>query len=514
MAESVANSKRVAKNTIFLYIRMLLVMAVSIYTSRVVLATLGVSDYGIYNVVGGVVGFLGFLNSSMANAVQRFLSFELGKGEKGETNRVFCSAVVAHVIISIVVVIALELVGPWFISTKMSIPADRMDVAEWVFQCSVFTVLFSFVQVPYNAIIIAKEKMGIYAYVSIIEVLAKLGIVYLLVVIPFDKLSMYAILQMVVTIAILMIYRVYCIKKFEEAHFHFIKDFRKLKEIVSFAGWNLIGEFSWAVTNQGTSIILNMFCGPVVNAAQGVSNQVNSAVSRFIANFQTALNPQIIKSYSASQFKDMVKLVSRGSRMSFFLLLFLSLPLIYEMDYILNLWLVEVPKYATIFCQLTLICSLVMIITNLLVQVIRATGNIRNYQFSTALFSLATFPLAYYALKVGMTPAIVVVIMIFVQIVVGTMRLYFVKKQVSYPIKDFITKDVRLMLTVCVLSCIVPSIIVLFFPSSFVRFVLNILLSCTCIAILSGYIGLTKEERNKAVTIIRNHIPHSLGRHH
>lgn len=169
MAESVANSKRVAKNTIFLYIRMLLVMAVSIYTSRVVLATLGVSDYGIYNVVGGVVAFLGFLNSSMANAVQRFLSFELGKGDKGETNRVFCSAVVAHVIISIVVVIALELVGPWFISTKMTIPADRMNAAEWVFQCSVFTVLFSFVQVPYNAIIIAKEKMGIYAYISIIE---------------------------------------------------------------------------------------------------------------------------------------------------------------------------------------------------------------------------------------------------------------------------------------------------------------------------------------------------------
>lgn len=502
MSATVVNNKRIAKNTLFLYIRMLLVMAVSIYTTRVVLDILGVTDYGIYNVVGGVVAFLGFLNSSMANAVQRFLSFELGKGDLRKTNHIFCISMIAHIGIAIIIFIALELIGPWFIKNYMDIPIERLSAALWVFQCSIITTVFSILQVPYNALIIAKERMGVYAWISIVEVFLRLLIVYILLYVGFDKLKLYAVLQMMITIGILVCFQMSCRLNFVESQFHFVKDRNTLREIASFASWNLIGEFGWAMTNQGVDIVLNIFCGPVVNAARGISNQVNGAVMRFINNFQVALNPQIIKSYSIGEYKEMEKLVGRGTRFSYFLLLFLSLPLILEMDYVLNLWLVDIPYYAKTFCQLILVYSLVSIITNLLAQVVRAYGKIRNYQVATAVVQLLNFPLSYLCLFLGFSPVTTIIVAIFIQIIIGIQRLYFVRKLVNYDIVHFIKSDIYTIFNVTICCILLPVLFVNICPVSFFRFIGTTIISCLSISAFVFMMGIEKSDRKKIINYV------------
>jgi O-antigen/teichoic acid export membrane protein len=332
-SQTTDNNKRIAKNTLLLYFRMLLMMFVTLFTSRVVLDKLGVTDYGIYNVVGGVVAMLGFLNSSMSNAVQRYLSFEIGKNNEAGVNRIFNVSLFAHAGIAVFVFVVMEIVGVWYLNTHMNIPAERMDAANWVLQCSIFTTLFTIVQVPYNAIIISKEQMGIYAYISILEVVLKLLVVYMLAIRNFDKLKLYSVLIMVVTIGIVMIYRCYCTRKYKEAKFKFVKDWNLLKQIVGFASWNMLGELAWVFTGQGVNIILNSFFGPVVNAARGLAEQVNGAVNRFVANFQTAVNPQLIKNYASDQLGEMKTLLFRSTRFSYYLLLTNSKSTIYYIKF-------------------------------------------------------------------------------------------------------------------------------------------------------------------------------------
>lgn len=504
MSTTIISNKRIVQNTLFLYLRMLLVMAVSIYTTRIILDVLGITDYGIYTVVGGIVAFLGFLNSSMANAVQRFLSFELGKGDSIKTNHIFSISMMVHIGLAFVIFVMLELIGPWFIKNHMDIPSERMSAALWVFQCSAITTIFSIIQVPYNALIIAKEKMGIYAWISIIEVFLRLIIVYLLLLVGFDKLKLYAVLQMTITIGILLCYQISCKRHFVESQFKVIKDRKTLKEITSFATWNLAGEFGWAMSNHGIDIILNIFCGPIVNAARGISNQVNGAVMRFINNFQVALNPQIIKSYSVGEYKEMELLVGRGSRFSYFLLFFLSLPLILEMEFILNLWLVDIPQYTKIFCQLVLIYSLVSIVTNLFAQVVRAYGKIRNYQVSTAIVQLLNFPFSFLCLYWGLNPVSTIIVAIFIQIIIGIQRLYFAKKLVNYDILHFIKTDVLAIIYVTISSIFLPFIVTYSFPSTFFRFILTITISSVSIVLFTYSLGLKREERNKMINFISN----------
>lgn len=504
--ESQKDNKRVAKNTLFLYIRMLLVMVVSIYTSRVVLDVLGVSDYGIYNVVGGVVTFLGFLNSSMANAVQRFLSFELGKSDTEATARVFSISLMSHIGIAFLFFAVLECAGPWFLNSYMMISPERLEAAHFVLQCSIITALFSFIQVPYNAIIIAKEKMDIYAYVGILEVVLRLLVVYLLQISDFDRLEFYAVLQMLITVGILLFNMVYCRWTFLEARFRYIKDKATFKAIFGFAVWNLIGEFSWAMTGQGVNIILNIFCGTVVNAARGIADQVNAAVMRFVNNFQTALNPQIIKTYSANQVSEMNNLLSFGSRFSFYLLLLLSLPLLLEMNFILNFWLVEVPDYAVAFCQWVLVCSLVSIVTNLFSQVIRATGNIRNYQVSTACVQLLNFPLSYLLLYNHLSPVFTMVIATFIQIVIGVMRIIFVRKMVNYFVSLFLKDIFFPILKVTVCSVVVPMFVVCVYTDGIVRFMTICLLSAVSVLLSSYYWGMEQSERDKILKLSHQYL--------
>lgn len=494
-SQTTDNNKRIAKNTLLLYFRMLLMMFVTLFTSRVVLDKLGVTDYGIYNVVGGVVAMLGFLNSSMSNAVQRYLSFEIGKNNEAGVNRIFNVSLFAHVGIAVFVFVVMEIVGVWYLNTHMNIPAERMDAANWVLQCSIFTTLFTIVQVPYNAIIISKEQMGIYAYISILEVVLKLLVVYMLAIGNFDKLKLYSVLIMVATIGIVMIYRFYCTRKYKEAKFKFIKDWNLLKQIVGFASWNMLGELAWVFTGQGVNIILNSFFGPVVNAARGLAEQVNGAVNRFVANFQTAVNPQLIKNYASDQLGEMKTLLFRSTRFSYYLLLALSLPIILKMDFILHLWLKEVPDYTTGFCQLVLVSSLVSTLSNLLAQVARAYGKIRNYQIIVSIFLFLNFPLSYIVLKFGGSPLSTMFVNIGINAMLLFVRLRLTNRMIQMTYGSFIRNVLFPVIIVTAVALVIPLTIYFMLDNSIISFIIVCLVSFVSVGVSTYALGMNANER-------------------
>lgn len=501
-SQTTDNNKRIAKNTLLLYFRMLLMMFVTLFTSRVVLDKLGVTDYGIYNVVGGVVAMLGFLNSSMSNAVQRYLSFEIGKNNKAGVNRIFNVSLFAHAGIAVFVFVVMEIVGVWYLNTHMNIPAERMDAANWVLQCSIFTTLFTIVQVPYNAIIISKEQMGIYAYISILEVVLKLLVVYMLAIGNFDKLKLYSVLIMVVTIGIVMIYRCYCTRKYKEAKFKFVKDWNLLKQIVGFASWNMLGELAWVFTGQGVNIILNSFFGPVVNAARGLAEQVNGAVNRFVANFQTAVNPQLIKNYASDQLGEMKTLLFRSTRFSYYLLLALSLPIILKMDFILHLWLKEVPDYTTGFCQLVLVSSLVSTLSNLLAQVARAYGKIRNYQIIVSIFLFLNFPLSYIVLKFGCSPLSTMFVNIGVNAMLLFVRLRLTNRMIQMTYGSFIRNVLFPVIIVTSVALVIPLTIYFMLDNSIISFIIVCLVSFVSVGVSTYALGMNANERQYILAAI------------
>ena len=494
-SQTTDNNKRIAKNTLLLYFRMLLMMFVTLFTSRVVLDKLGVTDYGIYNVVGGVVAMLGFLNSSMSNAVQRYLSFEIGKNNDDGVNRIFNVSLLAHAGIAVFVFVVMEIVGVWYLNTHMNIPAERMDAANWVLQCSIFTTLFTIVQVPYNAIIISKEQMGIYAYISILEVVLKLLVVYMLAIGNFDKLKLYSVLIMVVTIGIVMIYRFYCTRKYKEVKFKFIKDWNLLKQIVGFASWNMLGELAWVFTGQGVNIILNSFFGPVVNAARGLAEQVNGAVNRFVANFQTAVNPQLIKNYASDQLGEMKTLLFRSTRFSYYLLLALSLPIILKMDFILHLWLKEVPDYTTGFCQLVLVSSLVSTLSNLLAQVARAYGKIRNYQIIVSIFLFLNFPLSYIVLKLGCSPLSTMFVNIGVNVMLLFVRVRLTNRMIQMTYGSFIRNVLFPIIIVTAVALVIPLGVYFILDNSIISFIIVALVSFLSVGVSTYALGMNANER-------------------
>lgn len=501
-SQTTDNNKRIAKNTLLLYFRMLLMMFVTLFTSREVLDKLGVTDYGIYNVVGGVVAMLGFLNSSMSNAVQRYLSFEIGKNNEAGVNRIFNVSLFAHAGIAVFVFIVMEIVGVWYLNTHMNIPAERMDAANWVLQCSIFTTLFTIVQVPYNAIIISKEQMGIYAYISILEVVLKLLVVYMLAIGNFDKLKLYSVLIMVVTIGIVMIYRFYCTRKYKEAKFKFVKDWNLLKQIVGFASWNMLGELAWVFTGQGVNIILNSFFGPVVNAARGLAEQVNGAVNRFVANFQTAVNPQLIKNYASDQLGEMKTLLFRSTRFSYYLLLALSLPIILKMDFILHLWLKEVPDYTTGFCQLVLVSSLVSTLSNLLAQVARAYGKIRNYQIIVSIFLFLNFPLSYIVLKFGCSPLSTMFVNIGVNAILLFVRLRLTNRIIQMTYGSFIRNVLFPVIIVTSVALVIPLTIYFMLDNSIISFIIVCLVSFVSVGVSTYALGMNANERQYILAAI------------
>ena len=322
------NNKRIAKNTLLLYFRMLFLMVISLFTSRITLQTLGVDNFGIYNVVGGIVAMFSIMSGSLSNAISRYITFELGKGDKKILKKVFSTAINVQIIMAVIIAVLIEIGGVWFLNYKMNIPDGRMVAANWVLQFSIISFVVNLISIPYNAAIIAHEKMSAFAYISIYEAVMKLVVVYLIVISPFDKLIVYSFLILLISLSLRLIYGVYCKRKFEECSYMFILDKPLLKKMTGFAGWNFLGAGSFLLMTQGVNMLLNMFFGVALNAARGIATQVENVVNQFTTNFGTAINPQITKSYAKGDYDYMHKLVFAGSKYSFFLVVVLCLPII------------------------------------------------------------------------------------------------------------------------------------------------------------------------------------------
>ena len=495
MGNTSENNKRIAKNTLLLYCRMLFLMVVSLYTSRVVLNALGVEDFGIYNVVGGIVAMFTVLSGSLSAAISRFITYELGKGNQDNLNKIFSSAVTIQLGLAGIIILLAETIGLWFLNTKMNIPESRMEAANWVFQFSILTFAINLVSVPYNASIIAHEKMSAFAYISILEAVGKLTIAYLIVISPIDKLIFYAILMCGVALVVRFTYGNYCKKHFSECTYHFIWDKQLLKQMFGFAGWNFIGAASAVLRDQGGNMIINLFCGPTVNAARAVAFQVNNAIHGFVSNFMTALNPQITKSYAAGDRDYMMKLIHQGARLSFYILLLLSLPVIINAHYILTLWLKIVPEHTTLFVQLVLIFAMSESISNPLITAMLATGNIRNYQIIVGGLQMMNLPISYVLLRYGCIPETVLIVAICISQCCLAARLYMLRGMIGISIREYISKVYVNVLSVTIISAILPCILFYYLSETFISFLVICVVSIICTFTVIYFIGCNQKER-------------------
>lgn len=495
MSTDSANSKRIAKNTLLLYFRMLFMMVVSLYTSRVILNALGVEDFGIYNVVGGVVAMFTVISGSLSAAISRFITYELGKGDQSKLNRIFSASVTIQLLLSLIIVVLIESVGVWFLNAKMTIPAERMTAANWVLQFSIVTFVINLISVPYNAAIIAHERMSAFAYISILEAVCKLAIAFLIMVSPMDRLVFYAILMCVVSVIVRFTYGHYCKKHFTECIYHFHWDKDILKKMFGFAGWNFIGASSAVLRDQGVNIVINIFCGPAVNAARGISSQVNSAIMGFVNNFMTALNPQITKSYASGDHKYMMTLLFQGARLSFYILLLLSLPVILNAHYILKLWLSNVPEHTELFVQLILICAMGESLSNTMVTAMLATGNIRNYQIVVGGLQMMNLPVSYVCLRLGCMPESVLIVAIVISQCCLAARLYMLRGMIGLSSIQYIKNVYFNIIIVALLSLSVPAILSRYMEESFLSFVILSFAAIVCTIIVEFYVGCNGKER-------------------
>ena len=508
LSDSFGNNKRIAKNTLILYVRMLILMATSLYTSRVILDALGAEDYGIYNVVGGVVIFLGFLNGTLNTTSSRYITVALGKGDGVRCKQVFASVLQVNILLCIFVVLASETIGLWFLVNKMQIPEERMNAALWVYQFSVATVILNIISVPYSASIIAHERMQVFAYIVLFDAFAKLGIAFLLSsACSIDKLVVYAICIFIVQLIDRVIYGQYCVRKFPETHYSPYYDGKLLKEILGFVSWSAYGGIVFVGFTQGLNILLNIFFGPAINAARAVSVQVQSNVDNFVQNFQTAINPQLTKSVATASFEKSRELLLASTRFSFYLLCILGLPIICEADYILHLWLKEVPQHTVLFVQLMLTISIWQSFANSLRTVNQAEGNIKKFQMYECTLRLLIVPIAYIFLKKGYPPESVFIVHLMIELMVNIPRIWIVLPKIGMKSREYIRQVYFKLIPIYV----IPILIVHFFmkpfvpkgENTFVFFLLSLLvIEVSLMIMISGW-GLTIGEKNFIKKVIK-----------
>lgn len=470
-------------------------MLISLYTSRVILNALGVEDYGIYNVVGGVVTMFSMLSGTLSAAISRFITFELGTGNKEKLIRVFSSSVTIQIGIATLIIILAESIGLWFLNYKMVIPHDRLIAANWCYQFSIITFAINLVSVPYNAAIIAHEKMSAFAYISIVEAVGRLTIAWLIVINPFDRLVFYACMVAILSIMIRLIYGWYCKRNFKECTYRFIYDNELLKRMFSFAGWNFIGASSAVLRNSGTDIILNLFFGPTVNAARGIAVKVDSVITHFVTNFMMALNPQITKSYANGNKKYMFKLIFQGARYSYYILLLLGLPVLLNTQYILEIWLKNVPDHTVLFVQLILVLGLSECISNPLVTAMLATGIIRNYQIVVGGLQMMNLPIAYLCLYLGAVPESVIVVAIVLSQCCLVARLYMLRGMIGLSIRQYLEKVYFNVIRVTLIAAILPFIVVRFFETDIINLIFITLFAIFCVLLSELFIGCNRTER-------------------
>lgn len=498
------NSKRIAKNTLLLYIRTFMIMAITLYTSRVVLNVLGVENYGIYNVVGGVVAMFSVISGSLSSAISRFITFELGCGNIERLKSVFSTSINIQIAISLVVFIVGESVGTWFLNYEMNIPSDRLVAANWVLHCSLLTFVINLISIPYNACIIAHEHMKAFAYVSILEAVLKLAVVYALLSSPFDKLSTYAVLLVIVAVVIRITYGIYCKRHFYECNYRYVYDKLIIREMTSFAGWSFFGNCAYIFNTQGVNILINLFFGVTVNAARGIATQLNAAVMQFVNNFTIAINPQITKSYASGDRKYMFMLVCRGAKYSYFLLFVFVVPFVLETEAILTMWLKVVPEYTPVFMRLAMFGSLATLLGNSMMTAASATGKIRKYQLWVTTVGCLVFPLTWMAFKLGYPAIITYVIYIAIYMLLIFVRLHILKGLLDFPVIPFIRQVICRLVFTSIVAFIIPCGIIYSMNSSILRlcivFAVSFLSTCGSICLL----GLEQDERAYFISKFKN----------
>ena len=508
MSDTSSANKRIAKNTLVLYVRMLFTMGISLFTSRVILQTLGVEDYGISSVVGGVISMFTFINAAMVSSTQRYLNFELVRGDANQLWSVFSTSLQIHALIALAIIVLSETVGLWFLNEKLVIPEARMTAAMWVYQCSILSCAVSIMSTPYNAVIVAHEKMSAFAYISILDVSLKLLVVYLLVVLPFDKLIILAILNLLVQLFIRYIYTLYCHRHFPESYFQFRFNKTLFKEMFGFAGWSFWGNLAAILYTQGLNMMLNIFFGPIVNAARGIAVQVQSAVQQFVGGFQTALNPQITKNYASNNLPQMHSLMFRSARFSFLLLFFLSLPVLMETNFILTLWLKTVPDDAVIFTQIMICISLIYTTANPCIIANQATGKVKIYQMVVGGILLLILPISYVVLKLGAPAYSVFIVHFCIESLAQFSRMYMLRKLIHLPLWQYMKNIYIPIVSTVVIAIILPLVVRMQVAEGWLRF---LAVGFTCVLSVgasSYFIGFTKQERvfflDRSLRLLRN----------
>lgn len=508
-----SNTKRIAKNTIVLYIRMIVVLLITLYTSRVVLKALGFEDYGLYNVVGGVVSLMAFLKSSMSESTQRFLSYEMGKENVDGLKNVFSVCLTSHFIIAIILLIVAETIGLWFLNAKINIPEGREVAANWVYQFSVASLCISIVSVPFNADIISHEQMGYFAFLSILDAVLKLVFAFAITFASFDKLIFYGFLMMLVPVVNLILNWSYCYKRHPETHYRFFWDKEMFKRVFSFSGWTIWGQFAIVGSNQGASILVNMFYSVTANAAMGVGQQVNHAITGLISNFQTAFKPQITKSYAAGDYKYMNTLTNYAAKISYYLFFIVSLPLLLNIDFVLDLWLDKVPQFANAFCVIFVIASAFNAMSAPLYICVFSTGRIKGYQIAMSLAYIAELALLYLMFKMGFSVVEGVALKAVLNFVVIFIRMTYAHKEVE----SFSGLNYMKNVFVPLMLSTILTLGIAFLLFHFVHETWMIVGSTALVVIVSilfaYFIGLNKEERRSLANSIRTFKKKKLGKH-
>ncbi len=506
--EERSNNKTIAKNTLFLYFRMMLTMVIALYTSRVILKVLGVDDFGIYQAVGGVVGMLTFLNAALAVGTSRFLTFELGTGDFDKLKRTFSTVLTAHIILAIIIVVISETVGLWFVYNKLMIPPDRLDAAVIAYHLSVLTVVAQLMLVPYNASIISHERMSIYAYASIVDAVLSLIIVYLLTIGDMDKLVLYAALFLCVKAGMTVFYALYCVRRFVETRSKLIMDKQILREVLSYSGWNLLANGAIALNNQGALILLNMFFSPGVVTGRAIANQVNMAAFNFITNFRTATNPQIVKRYAANDFLGSKELLLSSTKYSYYLMLMLALPIVLTAEPLLELWLGQIPPYSVVFLQLAIVTSLFQVFDTSFYTALYAKGQIRENAIISPMVGFISFPVMYVLFKLGFSPES----MAWVSMVGGTLLGLLIKPLLIIKIVDYTWSEIISVFVPCfkVTLASLPIPVIVYYSlqncSVMLYFLFLVIISIISVLSSSWFIGINGTTRKQLKDIIYSKI--------
>lgn len=483
---------------------MFVLMAVSLYTSRVILQVLGVEDYGTYNLVAGFVTLFSFISNALISSTQRFFNVALGESDQQKYKSVYSTSINIMIFFSVIILLVGETLGLWFIKTQINVPTDRAYAAEWVFHISLLTFVVNIIRTTFNASIIAHERMSFYAYTSIFEAIARLGIVYCIQLVHWDKLITYAWLYFTVSLLMSVVNGWYCRHKFEECRYSAKPDKKCFKELLGFSSWALLGQSAVVVRNQGESILINRFFSVVANAALGVANQVTGALDMFVSNFQTAFRPQIVKTYAANEMEQHYVLVCRSSKFSYFLLLILSLPIIFNIDFILGLWLETVPQYVNLFCIFIITSHMLDAISSPLTTSIYASGNIKRYQICFSLVFVVGLLGSFICLSNGCLPHVITIVGICVQLVILCVRLYFVHKVSGLSISAYVRKTLYPAIMVTCVGFVIVKIISILDIENVIISLFTILFEALVLIILVGLLGLTKTEQEYVNSILNS----------